>query len=202
MSGERHPISGPFTWTGAELAANRGWIREFSDEQVHRIDSAILDFERSGHHWRQADRHTLPLDGFETLFTDVAEELENGVGLFRLSGVDVERHDADALKAFYLSFGDHLGMAVPQTLEGDRLTSVEDEGAKSNSYGIIDDQEIEGGFRSSRARAFSNAGLRFHTDRCDVVSLLCASQAKIGGHSKIASAVAIHNAMLERRPDL
>lgn len=57
-------------------------------------------------------------------------------------------------------------------------------------------------FRSSRARAFSTGRLRFHTDRCDVVSLLCVRQAAEGGHSKIASAVAIHDAMLERAPDL
>jgi len=35
-----------------------------------------------------------------------------------------------------------------------------------------------------------------------VVSLLCVRQARIGGHSQLVSTPAIHNAMLERRPDL
>jgi hypothetical protein len=35
-----------------------------------------------------------------------------------------------------------------------------------------------------------------------VVALLCVDQARAGGLSEVASAIAIHNAMLERRPDL
>ena len=202
MPSARQPISGPFVWTGDGLAASTRWIRSFTADEIERIDRAISAYRRAGRDWREADRNTLPLEGFDALFDDVAGELENGLGLFRLSGVPVERHDHDSLMAFYLSFGDHIGIPVSQNLDGDRINTIQDEGAKSNGYGIIDDQATAGGFRSSRARAFSSAGLRFHCDRCDVVSLLCVSQAKIGGHSMIASAVAIHNAMLERRPDL
>jgi hypothetical protein len=42
----------------------------------------------------------------------------------------------------------------------------------------------------------------FHIDRCDVVALLCLRRAKAGGLSAIASSMAVHNVMLERRPDL
>ena len=42
----------------------------------------------------------------------------------------------------------------------------------------------------------------FHIDRCDVVALLCLRRAKSGGLSAIASSMAVHNVMLERRPDL
>ena len=55
---------------------------------------------------------------------------------------------------------------------------------------------------SSYARTLSNGPLRFHTDRCDVVGLLCARQARAGGVSKVASSVAVHNEMIRRRPDL
>jgi hypothetical protein len=44
--------------------------------------------------------------------------------------------------------------------------------------------------------------LRFHTDRTDVVGLLCVQQANAGGVSRLVSSVAIHNEMLRRRPDL
>ncbi|MGI9476148.1 MAG: TauD/TfdA family dioxygenase, partial [Hyphomicrobiaceae bacterium] len=85
---------------------------------------------------------------------------------------------------------------------GQRLMHIEDEGARSKDYGVIDTNDAGEGFRSSRSRALSTGGLRFHTDRCDVVSLICISQAARGGHSKIASIPAIHNALLARRPDL
>ncbi len=202
MARQRTPLKGPFAWTGKSLADEPRWKLVLDAGQAGEISSAIAEFARSGQNWHEANRETLPLPGIASLGDDIRDELENGLGLFRLSGVPINDHSVDELKAFYLSFGDHVGIPVSQTLEGERIMSIENEGTKSNDYGIIDDKETAGGFRSSRARAFSNAGLRFHTDRCDVVSLLCVQQARIGGHSKIASAVAIHNAMLERRPDL
>ena len=42
----------------------------------------------------------------------------------------------------------------------------------------------------------------FHTDTCDVVGLMCWRKAKRGGESFVASAMAVHNIMLEERPDL
>ncbi len=57
-------------------------------------------------------------------------------------------------------------------------------------------------FLGSYSRAVSTALLRFHTDRTDVVGLLCAGQAASGGLSKVASSPAVHNEILARRPDL
>ena len=55
---------------------------------------------------------------------------------------------------------------------------------------------------SSRARARSTGPLRWHTDRCDVIALLCVRNAKAGGISKLTSIVTIYNEILRRRPDL
>ena len=57
-------------------------------------------------------------------------------------------------------------------------------------------------FLSSYARTLTNGGLRFHTDRTDVVGLLCVRQAMKGGVSTLASTPAIHNAILAKRPEL
>ena len=59
-----------------------------------------------------------------------------------------------------------------------------------------------GAFLSSYARTLSNGALRYHTDRTDVVGLLCVGQARSGGVSKLCSSAAVHNEMLRRRPDL
>jgi hypothetical protein len=56
--------------------------------------------------------------------------------------------------------------------------------------------------RSSRNKARSAGPLRFHTDRCDVVGLLCVRRARRGGLSQVVSAVSVSNAILARRPDL
>ena len=44
--------------------------------------------------------------------------------------------------------------------------------------------------------------MRFHTDRCDAIALFCLRTAQAGGASKVVSAVAVHNEILARRPDL
>jgi len=56
--------------------------------------------------------------------------------------------------------------------------------------------------RSSRSRARSSGPLRFHTDRCDVVSLLVVRTARAGGLSKVVSAVSVAETIRARRPDL
>ncbi|MFY0611986.1 MAG: TauD/TfdA family dioxygenase [Hyphomicrobiaceae bacterium] len=201
-SSTRAPLSGPSVWTGEELKANDTWIHELDDQQIGAIDAGIDTFARTDRNWQEASQRTLPLCALEDLFAQIRSELEEGTGLFRLRGVPVDRYSLDQLKAFYLAFGDHVGQPVSQSLSGQRLMHIEDEGTRSKDYGIIDTKGSKEGFRSSRSRALSTGGLRFHTDRCDVVSLICINQAAQGGHSKIASVPAIHNAMRERRPDL
>lgn len=198
----RDPISGPFVWSGADIGQNDAWIGQLTDHQIAAIAAGIDAFARTGLGWQSADRHNLPLDALDDLFARIRDELEEGTGLFRLRGIPVERYDLDQLKAFYLAFGDHVGQPVSQSLSGQRLMHIEDEGTKSKDYGVLDTKGSDEGFRSSRSRALSTGGLRFHTDRCDVVALLCVNQASAGGHSKISSVPAIHNAMLQRHPEL
>ena len=84
------------------------------------------------------------------------------------------------------------------------MRAIRDEGADiGQRYGQI--ENAGGGdtpFLSSYARTLSNGRLRFHTDRTDVVALLCVRQAAAGGVSTICSTPMLHNAMLARRPDL
>ena len=198
----RTPIVGPFVWTGSDLENNDAWIHRLSNEQVAVIDAGIAAFAQTDQDWQMANAGNLPLGDLDALLGRIRDELEEGSGLFRLSGVPVERYGLDQLKAFYLAFGDHIGQPVSQSLHGQRLMHIEDEGTKSKDYGVLDTDGSDEGFRSSRSRALSSGGLRFHTDRCDVVSLICINQASQGGHSKIASTAAIHNVLLDRRPEL
>ena len=195
-------ITGPSAWQGEHVGSNASWTCQLGDSHLADIASGLEAFAKTDQPWESASRENLPLIGLHSLFERIQNELEEGSGLFRLRGIPVEQYSLDQLKAFYLSFGDHVGQPVSQSVIGQRLMHIEDEGEKSKDYGVLDTEGSDEGFRSSRSRALSTGGLRFHTDRCDVVSLLCIRQASQGGHSKIASAIAIHNAMLERRPDL
>src|SRR5258705_5332750 len=71
-------------------------------------------------------------------------------------------------------------------------------------YGSVRELEAaaSGEPRTSRSKARSAGPLRFHTDRVDVVTLLCVRPAARGGLSKVVSGPAVYNTILERPPDL
>ena len=96
----------------------------------------------------------------------------------------------------------HLGTPIFQSAGGELIGEITDEGSAALARGTLQNKEDDKPFLSSRARVQTTGPLRFHTDRADVVTLLCAEQSMAGGLSQIVSAVAIHDAMLERRPDL
>jgi hypothetical protein len=195
----RMPIDQPCAWYGAAMANSSRWIRALGNEQITEIDRSLAQFKAEGLPWKAADETTFPLSGFTELLTDIRHELEEGTGVVRLSGLPVARYGPDELHAIWGAIGNHVGTPVSQSLHGERQMLIEDAGRLAASYGELEDYN---NFRSARARAFSTAGLRFHTDRCDVVGLLCVRQAIKGGHSDVASAVTVHNEMLRRRPDL
>lgn len=202
MSSNRQPIQGPFAWTGSEIAGTAAWQRSLDHDAVAAIDAALEAFERLQLPWREVTPETFALEGLDAFFDDLRDELEDGVGFVRVRGLPVERYTPEQLRVIFLAFGQHLGMPVSQNLDGERLLGLTDEGSKAAAHGAIDAEGDGQAFLASRARAYSTGELRFHTDRCDVVGLLCVRKAKTGGVSRIASAVAIHNAMLERAPDL
>ena len=189
-------------WSGTDIGGPEAWTRTLDGDALAAIDHGLSRFERTGAEWTAAGRDTFPLTGLAGLFEDVREELENGLGLIRLKGLPVERYSTDQLKAIWFALGQHIGTPVSQSVTGERLLGLTDEGSKAADRGALDADGGGGQFLASRARAYSTGELRFHTDRADVVGLLCVRQAKQGGVSRLASAVAIHNAMLDRRPDL
>jgi hypothetical protein len=105
-----------------------------------------------------------------------------------IRGIPTDKFSMEDLRWVLWGVGAHLGTAVSQNKMGEFFAEVRDYGEQ---LGRPDSR----GYRTA-------SSLRFHTDRCDVVALLCARQCMQGGDSKIVSTPAIHNAMLGRRPDL
>ena len=198
----RTPLTGPAVWRGEDIKNSTRWIRDLPASAVAELEAALAAVKRKGLEWSQIRREDFPLEGFDGLLADIAEELENGCGIMKLRGFPVDRYDEDDLRRLYFGLGTHLGMPVFQNRSGELMRAIRDEGAHvGRTYGETQDQK-GGTFLSSYARTLTNGGLRFHTDRTDVVGLLCVRQARAGGVSKLASTPAIHNAILTRRPDL
>ena len=200
-SSDIRPIEHAAAWHGDALHRSERWRRALSAVHLDEIRDATRAVIAAGHDWRWVTRERFPLHATAALLAEIGDELENGCGMLRLSGFPVGAFDDHALRIAWVGLGVHLGTLRRQNADGELLRSICDEGAgAAQRYGQMRDED--GVFLSSRARTASTGALRYHSDRCDVVALLCVRQAKAGGVNRIASSLAVHNAMIARRPDL
>ena len=184
----REALTGPSVWTGAEMAARTDWILRWRPEEVAELLAAARAALATGRPLERLTRADFPLPATAPRLAAVQRELEEGPGLVTLRGLPAAETPPELLRAVLWGVGQHLGTPVSQSKFGELLGEVTDTGEKLGQPG---------------SRGYRTGGpLRFHTDRCDVVGLLCVRQSVTGGDSLIASTPAIHNAMLERRPDL
>ena len=181
------PVEGPIAWLGSQLDWRREGLHTLSTTEIAEVDAALRHLRALGPvDFPAITPDTFPLPTLGTFFKRVGEELRTGRGFLLLRGLPRERYSADDMALIYSGLGCHIGRAVPQSWQGELLGHV------------LDVSDIE-----PDARGYHAGGAqRFHTDTCDVVSLMCLRAARSGGISRIASAAAVHNRMLETRPDL
>lgn len=195
-------ITGPCAWRGDELERSTGWIRRLSPEAIAEAEAAVGVARQRGLDWPRLTREDFPLRALAAELAAAAAELEHGRGIVLLRGLPVTRYPEADLKALFWGLGAHLGAARYQNAHGELIGEVRDEVRR---YGEVFQPAVPrepGQGPTSRYKARSNGPLRFHTDRTDVVALLCVRNARAGGLSRIASSVAVANTILERRPDL
>ncbi|HTC07411.1 MAG TPA: TauD/TfdA family dioxygenase [Acetobacteraceae bacterium] len=193
----RQMMTGRSVWRGDELARAGDWIfwldathkREIADALAHVHRAPLFGFGRDD----------FPLSATTDLLAQVNTELEDGRGAVRLRGLDVEHYTDDELRQIFWGLGQHLGRPLYQNMSGEIMGEVRDETRDEKPTFIA---SASGQVQSSRARARSTGPLRFHTDRCDIIALMCVRNGIEGGVSKLASIPTIHNEMLRRRPDL
>jgi hypothetical protein len=129
-----------------------------------------------------------PLKNFADVLADVRRELTDGRGIVMMQNFPLERLDREETAIAYIGLGAYLGRTMSQNKLGHILGHVKDLG---------------GDYNDPHTRGYmTHAEMRFHTDACDYVGLLCLHPSMRGGASRIASSVTVYNRMLERRPDL
>ncbi len=197
-------ITGPCAWHGGEMMHSPRWLRALDPQALDEIDAALRAARSRDLPWYETTRERFPLPTLEAMLADTADELEDGCGLVTLRGLPVERYTPDELRQIWFGLGSHLGRPVFQNRRGELMREIRNEGqGVGERYGQIPARDGgAGAVLSSYARTLSNGQLRFHTDRCDVVGLLCVRPARTGGVSRLCSSVAVHNEMVRRRPDL
>ncbi len=183
-------IGGRAAWTGRDLAADPSWIMAMPGGAVAEIDAALAGL--GGRDVPGFDARAFPLPRTAPFLARVARELEEGRGVVRLTGLDPKRYAPADLRRVFWGLMCHLGTPLPQNTTGEVVGEVKDETGTGEA-------RAEG---SARNRSRSTGPLRFHTDKCDLLTLLCASNGIAGGISRIVSTIAIHDAMAARAPEL
>ncbi|MFT5390885.1 MAG: hypothetical protein ACI8PT_001075 [Gammaproteobacteria bacterium] len=200
-------LAGPDAWHGEQLRNESRWHFSLDTLDVAAIESAVVTLRRTAPNatWqdlRHQDDFPISL-GLSKKLADVAHELEHGRGVANLSGLPVERYSDDVIGLIWMGLARHLGTPLPQDYRGLLMRDITDEQRDTDqAMGHVLRARDGSLFTSSKARTASNGPLRFHTDRADVVGLLCVHGAREGGVSKIASSVTVHNVLLSTRPDL
>jgi len=197
------PIVSPSVWTGEDLRKDPWWGHKLSSDEIDDLFQATQNAKKTAE-WilpgipEKVPRDAFPLGpGMVQKLADVREQLENGKGLamFRNMPVNDARFTEDDLAVMYLGISAHIGHVILQSSSG--LRSV------SRGYGLpLGRIQAEMTGETPKGGKQTNNHFRFHTDLCDVISLLSIRTAPNGGASRVCSAPAIYNALLERDPEL
>ncbi len=180
-------ITGYCNWKSKELYADESWIYKLNEDDLHEIDLAFNHLMSLKKELHLISKDDFPLPHLNKKLTDISDYLENNRGIFLLRGMPVERYSEQEMRFIFAGMGAWLGSFLRQSIEGEYIYDVIDRGIS-----------IQNGARGTATKD----PLPFHTDRCDVVALLCLRASKSGGQSRVVSAVAIHNEILNRDPEL
>ncbi len=173
---------GPSVWTGADQAGG-DWILQLGKDDCAEIVRAAE--QARGRALEDVGAAEFPLPTLAPKMAAVEQRLARGAGFVMLRGLPVDGMQRDLIELAYWGLGAHLGVGVSQSAAGDRL-------------GQVYDRRLE-----VKDRYYTRGGaLEFHMDPVDIVGLLCLRTARAGGASRIVIAAALHNRMLEERPDV
>jgi hypothetical protein len=195
--------TGPAAWLGSDMATRDDWIYALDASALAEFDAALDGLPKAGLNAPDFAADAFPLPTLSGRLAQIRRTLESGAGLALLRGIDAQRYDEAALRNLLWGLGCHLGTALPQSAEGEIIGVVRDEvRALGDVYQPWTKPRDGDDPLTSRAKARSNGPLRFHSDRCDILALLCARQAQAGGVNRLVSSVAVYNTIHQRRPDL
>jgi hypothetical protein len=183
-----HPrlVNDASAWKGADFSGDESWIYTLTPSDVEEIASAAQRCLARGLEATDIGRDDFPLERLGPVIGGWAEEINNGRGFLLVRGLPKDRFSDEEVRAIFWGMGLYFGSPVSQNSYGEMLGDVYDEGVKMGA----------------RVRGYrTNQRLMFHTDRCDIVGLLCVRQSKTGGLSSIVSSTRIYNEIARNHPE-
>ena len=181
------PVASPAAWLGQETRDSESqWHFRLEDEELAELDEELIRLERAGVALKAIGRAQLNLPRLAKKAEIWRRDLMQGRGFVVVSGLPVEEWGETKSATAFWAIGQLLGLPGAQNAQGELIGHVKDYGEQSDSPNV------------RLYRTMSN--INFHCDAADVVGLLCLETALKGGQSRIASSVAIWNALFEEDP--
>jgi hypothetical protein len=182
----RQPVRARSAWRPADFPTADAYSFTLTGTHFAAFDRALAANREAGRTAEDLTARDFPLEGIAGDVAAWRDEVLHGRGFVVLREFPRDRYAPDDLGMLFFGLGTHFGRAVSQSSMGDRLGHVVDVGGKDRR---------ERAYRTSRE-------LTLHTDRCDVVGMLCLEKATTGGLSGYASTHTIYNEILASRPEL
>jgi len=182
------PIDSPAAWRGVDMAAREvEWRIPVGAEVLAELDESLDRSEAAGTSLQSVHLDPQSMPRLQEAARSWRRDLAEGRGFVVLTGLPVERWGESRSGLAFWMIGHALGVPGAQNANDELLGHVIDYGETSASPNV------------RLYRTASNIG--FHCDAADVVGLLCLEKAVSGGASRIASSVAIWNALFAQDPD-
>ncbi len=183
------PFLSKSAWTVQGMADQDTWIYGVSESEIAELDAALRAVLARGLGIPTITRESFRLERFAAALAKIRHEVEDGRGFVLIRGIPIDRYSREEAQLIFWGMGTYLGEAVGQNQMGDVMGHVMDVDRDWN--------------KDNHGRGYQGRdALSFHCDKNDMVALMCWHPSQSGGESCIASSAAIHNAMLERNPDL
>ena len=179
----------PAAWVGADLSLRQNlWHHDLEPIEINELIDSANNFLSTGMKIGEINPLSFPLPRFSTKLWDLQKELRDGLGFRLISGLPVMDLAPEVYSTIFCGIGSYIGSARSQNADGHLLGHVFDTGASAEDPSI---------------RIYQTAARQtFHTDRSDVVGLLCIREAKEGGDSLLASSVTAFNRVMLKNPSL
>jgi hypothetical protein len=196
-------VTGRCDWGHEDLLKSPYWGIELNPADLQEIKDALevckapgsgLDLQDG---WQPlgVTPENFPLKRLAKKLKKMADELENGTGAVMIKNMPVENYSVEDLGIIYAGVNSYIGNWVPQSSAGLR--------SKSRGFGLpLGRVEAEMVGNTPKNGLQANNYFRLHTDRCDVITLLCIRPAPAGGASRVCSSVRLHNTMVTEYPAL
>ncbi|MCZ6874626.1 MAG: TauD/TfdA family dioxygenase [bacterium] len=186
MPTTRQPIVRRSAWRPSDFSSKDDFSVTLNEQHVVAFDRALAANRAATRETASISREDFALDDIADDVAAWRDEVLNGRGFVLLRGFPLQRYTEDEIATIYWGLGTYVGRAASQSNLGDYIGHVIDVGGKD---------QRERAYRNSRE-------LTLHTDRADVLGMLCLQRAMRGGLSGYSSAHTIYNEILATRPEL